>query len=190
MRIEKIVIASGNQHKIKEIAQIFKGIEIVSMKELGFFDDIVEDGNSFKENAYIKAKTVCDKLHLPSLADDSGICVAALGGKPGIYSARYSGGDDEDNNNLLLKNLNGKKDRSAWYECVVCLCLPDGQVFYGEGKTEGVILKERHGTNGFGYDPLFFSNELQKCFGEVSAEEKNSVSHRSRALKALLRELN
>jgi XTP/dITP diphosphohydrolase len=120
MEITKIIIASGNKHKIEEIKSIFKDVEIISMTDAGFKGDIEENGTSFKENAYIKAKTVCNKLKAPVLADDSGLCVDALGGAPGIFSARFSGGGDEENRKLLLKRLDGISDRGAHFECAVC----------------------------------------------------------------------
>lgn len=182
---ETVVVASGNNHKIEEIKSIFHGTEFVSMQEAGFAGDIEENGKTFKENAYIKAKAVCDALGVAALADDSGLCVEALDGAPGIYSARFSGGDSADNRALLLKRLEGISHRKAHFECAVCLVLPDGRTFFGEGRTDGRIMYEEIGSRGFGYDSLFFSDDLQKSFGESSEEEKNSVSHRGRALADL-----
>ena len=181
----KIVVASGNAHKLQEIAEILTGFELVSMRELGFDGDIEENGATFKENALIKAKFIAEKFSLPALADDSGLCVDALDGAPGVYSARYSGGGDKQNRQLLLKNLEGAAVRSARFKCVVCLYFPDGRTVFGEGACEGKILSADTGKGGFGYDPIFFSNDLQKSFGLASAEEKNGVSHRSRALNDL-----
>ena len=178
----KIVVASGNAHKIDEIAHILTDFEIVSMREMGFDGEIVEDGSTFKENALIKAKFIAGRFNLPALADDSGLCVDALGGAPSIYSARYSGGGDRENRKLLLKNLEGVKDRTARFKSAVCLYYPDGKTVFGEGECVGRILFEDTGTGGFGYDPIFFSDDLQKSFGLASADEKNSVSHRFRAL--------
>ena len=187
--MKKIVVASGNKGKLREIAEIFRGAEVVSMKEAGFVGDIEENGASFEENALIKAKAVCQALGAPALADDSGLCVDALDGAPGVYSARYAGGhgDDAANNALLLKNLSGKAEgeRTAYFESCVALCLPDGRSFTASGRTYGKILSVPEGENGFGYDPLFFSDELGKSFGIASAEEKNAVSHRAKALAAL-----
>ena len=183
--MEKIVIASGNAHKIREIGEIFRGVELISMKELGFTDEIEENGNTFRENARIKAEAVCKRFSLPALADDSGLCVLGLDGAPGIYSARFSGGSDADNRRLLLKRMETLADRRAYFECAVCLCLPDGRTYLGEGRTYGRILLEETGERGFGYDPLFFSDDLKKSFGLASEEEKNSVSHRFRALQDL-----
>lgn len=182
MKLDKIAVASGNKGKIKEIKQIFTGAETVSMSELGFDGDIPETGTTFKENALIKAKFIAEKFNLPALADDSGLCVDALGGAPGIYSARYSGGNDADNRRFLLEKLGGCTDRRARFESAVCLYFPDGKYFFGEGATYGSILFEDTGVNGFGYDCLFYSDDLKKSFGIASAEEKNAVSHRYRAL--------
>ena len=178
----KIVVASGNAHKLQEIAGILTGFELVSMREMGFDGDIIEDGSTFKENALIKAKFIAEKFNLPALADDSGLCVDALDGAPGVYSARYSGGGDKENRRLLLKNLENASTRTARFKSCVCLYFPDGKTIFGEGACEGKILFEDTGNGGFGYDPIFFSNDLQKSFGQATAEEKNRVSHRFRAL--------
>ena len=162
MKLDKIAVASGNKGKIKEIKQIFTGAETVSMSELGFDGDIPETGTTFKENALIKAKFIAEKFNLPALADDSGLCV--------------------DNRRFLLEKLGGCADRRARFESAVCLYFPDGKYFFGEGATYGSILFEDTGGNGFGYDCLFYSDDLKKSFGIASAEEKNAVSHRYRAL--------
>ncbi|MCH5148607.1 MAG: RdgB/HAM1 family non-canonical purine NTP pyrophosphatase [Clostridiales bacterium] len=190
MKIKKIVVASTNEGKISEIKSIFKDVEIVSMGELGFKDDIEETGETFKENAKIKAETVAKRFNLPALADDSGLCVDTLDGAPGIYSARFSGEGPAANRKLLLKRLENNTDRVAHFESAVCLCMPDGKTYFGEGKTHGSILQEEIGTNGFGYDCLFFSADLKKSFGVASDEEKNSVSHRFRALEDLKAKLS
>lgn len=183
---KRIVLASANKGKIKEISEMLKGYEVVGYKDLGIDYDIEEDGNSFYENALIKAKNIAERLGVPALADDSGLCVDYLKGAPGIYSARYAGdGIDEHNNDLLLKNLSGVTDRKAYFICVMVLYSPDGSIITAEGKTYGEILTERRGTNGFGYDPLFYSYDLNKSLGEATDEEKNSISHRSRALQIL-----
>ena len=183
----KLVVATGNAHKLREIAQIFPEYEVVSQKQAGFFDEVDETGTTFMENALIKARAACEALGLPVLADDSGLCVVALGGAPGIYSARYSGahGDDKGNRALLLKNMQGVTDRRAYFACAVALVSPDGKEWTAEGRTEGEILLEEDGEGGFGYDPIFLSSDLQKSFGIATAEEKNTVSHRYRALCAI-----
>ncbi len=179
---ESIVVASGNRHKIEEIKAIFKGVKLVSMSEAGFTGDIEENGKTFKENAYIKAKAVYDAVKLPVLADDSGLCVDALDGAPGVYSARFSGGTSADNRALLLQRLEGIPNRRARFTCAVCYISEDGKAIFGEGCTEGRILFEEIGEKGFGYDSLFYSADLEKSFGEATEAEKNSVSHRYRAL--------
>lgn len=189
MELEKIVVASGNQGKIAEIKAIFTGAEIVSMHELGFDEEIEETGASFKENAKIKAETIAKKFGVPALSDDSGLCVESLNGAPGIYSARFSGEGDAENRKLLLKRMEHVSDRKAYFESAVCLCFPNGKTIFGEGRTQGKILWEEIGTNGFGYDPLFYSFDLKKSFGLATEEEKNSVSHRYRALCDLRKKL-
>lgn len=195
--MKKIVLASNNKHKIAEIKQIIDNCEILTMEEVGYFDDIVEDGTTFFENAMIKAKTVSEFLRkknisLPVLADDSGLCVEVLGGEPGIYSARYAGkhGNTQQNRVLLLKKLADKTDRDAYFICSMVLYYPDGKYFLSEGKTFGKILTEEVGKKDFGFDCLFYSDDLKKSFGEAEQEEKNSVSHRYRALQGIKKHLD
>ena len=186
--MKKLVVASNNKGKLKEIKAILGGVyEVIPMATLGFNEEIEENGKTFYENALIKAKAVSKALNCDALADDSGICVTALNGAPGVYSARYSGvhGNDEDNNNLLLKNLEKHADRSAKFVSSVVLYKTNGEVISGYGETHGTILFKPEGENGFGYDPLFYSSDLNKSFGVASAEEKNAVSHRFRALTDL-----
>lgn len=182
-----LVVATGNAHKLREIAEIFPAYEVISQKQAGFSGEAEETGKTFAENAVIKAETACRTLGLPVLADDSGICVSALGGAPGIYSARYAGehGNDKKNRALLLKNLENASDRAAYFECAAALAFPGGETLVATGRTYGSILTEERGEGGFGYDPVFFSDDLQKSFGEAAAAEKNAVSHRFRALTAL-----
>ena len=183
---QTIVLASGNAHKIKEISDMLPEFKVVGYKELGFNEEIVEDGTTFYENALIKAKTVSNALNLPALADDSGICVDALGGEPGIYSARYAGdGDDKHNNKLLLENMKDKTDRKAKFVCCMVFYKPNGEIISATGETLGEIMYEEQGENGFGYDPLFYSYDLNKCLGVASSQEKNTISHRFRAISAL-----
>ncbi len=188
---KQLVVATGNKHKLKEIAEIFPDYEILSQKQMGFDEDVEENGLTFAENALIKARAACKALGLPVIADDSGICVDVLNGAPGIYSARYCGahGDDKGNRVLLLKNLEGETNRKAHFHCAVALVYPDGKEIVVEGKTHGEILHAEDGEGGFGYDPIFFNDDLQKSFGIASAEEKNSVSHRFRALQLLRKEM-
>lgn len=185
MQEKTVVAATGNENKLKEFRAILKGWKVLSAQEAGFTGDVAETGETFLENAALKAHAVCAQTGLPALADDSGLCVEALGGAPGVYSARYSGGGDKENRALLLQNMSGAEDRRAYFACAIVLAFPNGEELTAEGRTYGHILCEERGENGFGYDSLFFSDDLQKSFGEAYAEEKNAVSHRGRALKAL-----
>ena len=195
--METIVLASNNQHKIKEFKEIMKDYNIVTMAEVGFTDDIVEDGDTFLANSTIKSKTIAKYLKEKNLnymviADDSGLCVDALNGDPGVYSARYAGEHTQQaNRDKLLANLKNVEDpnRTARFKCVITLLKPDGTMLVGEGKVEGKILKQETGDTSFGYDCLFYSNELKKCFGQATETEKNSVSHRGRAIADLLKKL-
>ncbi len=188
---QKIVLASGNKHKLKEIREILPDCHIISCQELGFFDDVEETGSTFYENAFIKAKAVFDRFHLPTLADDSGICVTALGDAPGIYSARYSPeGTDEDNRKLLLKNMQNESDRRARFVCCLVLIKSKDEVITVTGETHGQLLYEEQGENGFGYDPIFYSDDLKISLGIADANAKNSISHRGRALMALREKLS
>lgn len=193
--MEKLIVASNNKGKIKEIKEILKDVyEIVPMGEAGFNEEIEENGSTFFENALIKAKAVSEALGVNALADDSGLCVDALGGAPGIYSARFSGvhGDDSANRKKLLselKKLKNPDERKARFVSSVVLYKRDGEVVSGMGETHGIIAFKEEGENGFGYDSLFVSDDLGKSFGLATAEEKNAVSHRKRALIDLLRHL-
>ncbi len=190
--MEKLIVASANAGKLKEISEILKGrYEIVSMAQAGFTGDIEESGKTFLENALIKAKAVSDFTGKDALADDSGLCVEALGGEPGIYSARFSGvhGDDAANRAKLLSLLKDEENRRAKFECAVVLYRRDGSYVYGRGETFGKIGYSEEGDRGFGYDSVFISDDLGKSFGLASDEEKNGISHRKRALIDLLRHL-
>ncbi len=191
MQKDKVIVAaSGNAGKIREISEILNDYRVISCKELGFTDDIEETGKTFYDNALIKAETVAKALNMPALADDSGLCVTALSGAPGVYSARYSGtGTDEGNIDKLLKETENVSDRSAKFVSAVVVYYPDGKIVSAQGETFGEILRARRGNGGFGYDPVFYSYDLKKSFGEASAEEKNSVSHRARALAELRKKL-
>lgn len=188
MESMKLVVASGNKNKLREIAEIFNDLEVISQKEAGFDIDVEETGTTFVENARLKAHAAAKALGCMALADDSGLCVDALNGAPGVYSARYCGyhGSDKENRDLLLKNMQGVQDRSAHFTSAMVLAYPDGKEIVAEGHTYGKILQEETGEGGFGYDCLFESDDLKKSFGEATAEEKNAVSHRYRALQNLL----
>lgn len=194
------VLASNNAHKLKEIRALLadKFEHVCSLGEMGINTDIDETGTTFEENAFIKAQTIFDMLggKYAVLADDSGLCVEALGDAPGVYSARYAGSpcNDENNNSLLLRNLHERektepKNRRAYFASVVAAVLPDGRKISGEGRVYGEVLDEYRGNGGFGYDPLFYCTEIGKTFAETTMEEKNTVSHRSRALSALREKL-
>lgn len=187
-----LVAATNNPHKIIEFREILgKNFDVKSLKDLGLKVEVEEDADSFYGNAYKKAKAVSDASGFAALADDSGLIVDALGGAPGVYSARYAGtdGDDEANRKKLLKEMAGVTDfgkRTARFHSSVVIVYPDGTSIAGAGDTEGKILFEEKGAGGFGYDCLFYSEDLGKSFGEATPEEKNSVSHRSRALYDIL----
>ena len=192
----KIVLASQNKKKIAELRvlleRLIPDIEILSLSDVGITDDIVEDGESFEQNALIKARAAAATGYI-GVGDDSGLCVTALDGAPGIFSARYAGehGDDEANLNLLLDRMQGKADRSAAFICCIACVFPDGsEPLICHGSVEGEILDQRAGQGGFGYDPIFYYPPLNRSFGEVSAEEKNKISHRARALEAFAQALH
>ena len=183
----RLVVATGNAHKLREIAEIFSDFEVVSQKQMGFDEDVEETGETFAENALIKARAASKALNCIALADDSGLCVDALGGAPGVYSARYCGyhGDDKKNRDLLLENMKNVENRAAHFTSAIALVYPNGKEIVVEGHTFGKILNKETGTGGFGYDCLFESDDLKKSFGEATAEEKNAVSHRFRGLQKL-----
>ena len=189
----KLILASNNAHKLVEIRAILGSEfdEILSMKEAGIVHETVEDGSTFPENAEKKAREIMEISGCCALADDSGLCVEALGGAPGIYSARYAGehGDDKANNRKLLRELEGVEDRRAHFACAMVLVRPDGSVVRAEGRMDGVIAFEESGENGFGYDPLFYLPERGCTNAQLSPEEKNAISHRANALHALVKKL-
>lgn len=187
----KILIATKNAGKAREYRKLFetKGIEVITLKDLNEQVEIIENGKTFSENALIKAQTLTDKLNIPVLADDSGLVVDALNGAPGIYSARYAGDhDDEANNKKLLEELKKVPDekRTAHFHCSIVATAPDKTPLEANGDVYGLIAHEKHGEDGFGYDPLFYYPEFGKTFGEIGMEEKNKVSHRAKATENLL----
>ena len=195
----KILLATRNKNKAREFSRILSEyrdslgeIELVTLDDFGITEDVLENGTTFEENAMIKARAGA-LSGLITLADDSGIEVDALGGAPGIFSARFAGGhgDDEANNRLLLEKLDGvpREKRTARYVVAVACVLPDGEQFTVRGTTEGLILNAYDGEGGFGYDPLFWSLDLQKSFGRAAPDEKNAVSHRGRAVRLAANEL-
>ena len=186
----RLVLASNNFGKLKELRQLLGDrFDVRSMRELGVEKDVEETGETFEENALIKAKALMDVCHCATLADDSGLCVDQLGGRPGVHSARYCGvhGDDEANNQLLLKELADKPTpHKAHYGAAVALCRPGREPVIVYGRCEGEIIGEYRGEGGFGYDPLFLSDDLGVTFAEADPEAKNGVSHRARAIQKLI----
>lgn len=189
-----VIVATKNAHKVSEMAEILKDtqLSLVTMTDAGVEGEIEETGKTFEENAKIKARTVAKMTGKPALADDSGLSVDALGGEPGIYSARYASIDgnnatDDKNIDKLLENMKAipGNERTARFVSALALCFPDGREYTAIGVCEGLITRERRGEGGFGYDPVFFCTKLSKTFGEASADEKNAVSHRNRALTQL-----
>ena len=189
----KLIIASNNAHKLEEIRAILGSSfdEILSLREAGIEHETVEDGKTFAENAAKKAREIAEISGCCALGDDSGICVDALGGAPGIYSARFSGvhGDDEANNRLMLEKLRGVTERGAYFCCAMALARPDGSIVEAEGRFYGEIALEPAGEGGFGYDPIFYLPAYGKTVAQLGTEFKNSVSHRHNALMALLEKL-
>ncbi|MBR7073219.1 MAG: RdgB/HAM1 family non-canonical purine NTP pyrophosphatase [Eubacterium sp.] len=188
------ILASNNKKKLAEMQRILAplGINVVTAKMLGkTLTDVVEDGETFEDNAKIKAVAACKEMNMPAIADDSGLCVDYLGGAPGIFSARFSGehGNDEANNDLLLEKLEGvpMEQRTAYYVCAICCVFPDGREITVRGECHGNIGFERDGNEGFGYDPLFIVDG--RAFGRYTAQEKDRISHRGNALRALTKEL-
>ncbi len=194
--INKLLLATNNANKLKEFRRIFdgSGIEILSPSQLGINHEVEEDSDTFKGNAYKKAYEFMQISGLPAVADDSGLCVNALDGSPGVYSARFASengenSDDEANNDKLLRLMQDKEDRSAYYVCAIALVNTDGTVIETEGRCSGEIAYERSGSGGFGYDCIFYLPEYGCTMASISADEKNSMSHRSKAIHELFNEM-
>ena len=188
--MRKIVLASNNKHKVKEIKEILSDIELLTLNDIGFNEEIDETGTTFLENALIKAETVSNflknnNLDYDVLSDDSGLSCIALDGKPGVYSARYASDHDIKLNRTKLISDLKDKDKKAYFNCTLVLYHIDGKYEYAEGKTYGTIIEEEKGDTSFGYDCIFLSDDLKKTFGEATDQEKNSVSHRFRALEQI-----
>lgn len=184
----KLVLASNNAHKLEELRAILStlGMDVVPQKELNITVEPDENGTTFEENSYIKAKTIMDACGLPTIADDSGLMVEALGGEPGVYSARYGGGEcktDRDRLNHLLEKMEGEENRRAKFVCVITMLTPSGEKLVARGECPGSILRAPQGENGFGYDPVFYVEEAGCTFAQLPACEKNRISHRARALE-------
>ena len=189
IELPTLVFATNNQHKIDEAQDIVKGkLKLISLKEAGVDIDVDETETTFRGNAWLKAQAVWELTGLPCVADDSGLCVEALGGEPGVYSSRYAGeaGNHTKNNEKLLKEMDGKSDRRAFFTTVLCLVGLEDTPIYIEGRVNGVILTEIQGRDGFGYDPLFCPDGDNRSFAEMSAAEKNAMSHRGRAFQSLM----
>ncbi|MGF6905511.1 XTP/dITP diphosphatase [Fusobacterium sp. PH5-44] len=191
----KVFLATANLHKIKEIKKVLENvpeIEIITLKDGVIVPDVIEDGKTFEENSIKKAVETAKYMGMITIADDSGLCVEALNGAPGVYSARYAGrhGNDLDNNKKLVENLKNIENRNAKFVCVITIANKDGEykTFYGE--MYGKIIDEPLGTNGFGYDPHFYLIDYDKTVAEISDEKKNEISHRGMALKNLKKIIN
>ena len=184
----KMVLASKNPKKMKEMNEILSGmgVEVCLQSDVGIDIDVEETGTTFEENSLLKARAVMEASGLPAIADDSGLCVDALNGAPGVYSARYGGEglDDTGRYRLLLANMPRGAARTAKFVSVITCCFPGGEVLTARGECPGTIAFAPMGEGGFGYDPVFFLPKLKKTFAQLSAEEKNAISHRGRALEA------
>ena len=188
----KFVLASHNKGKLAEMQAVLAelGIEVVMLAELGIDVDVEETGETFAENAALKAKAIMAASGLPAIADDSGLCVNWLNGAPGVYSARYGGLDDDAARyRLLLQNLRGATDRSAYFHTAIVCAFPNGDVLTAEGDCHGAIAFAPMGDGGFGYDPVFLVPSLRKTFAQLTPEEKNAISHRGNALRTFAAEL-
>ena len=189
----KFILATHNPGKLREMAAILSqyGVEVVSPADVGITVDGEETGTTFAENAMLKAKAICAAADLPAIADDSGLCVDALNGGPGVYSARYGGEglDDKGRYTLLLQNMRGQTTRAAHFACAIACAFPNGDELTAEGRCDGTIAFAPMGEGGFGYDPVFFVPEKAKTFGQLTAEEKSAISHRGKALKAFSEKL-
>lgn len=181
--MKELILASNNAHKVEEIKSILEDYSILTLKDINYTEEIVEDGTTFEENALIKARTICKYSGKTAISDDSGLSVELLDGRPGVYSARYSKEQtDEKNIEKILLELNEQKSK-AKFVSVIALVKPNGTELTFRGECHGEIIFEKRGTNGFGYDPIFYVPSLDKTFAELSAEQKNSISHRKQSLE-------
>ena len=190
----ELILASNNKKKLSEMRRILAelGVEVVSQREAGCDFEVDETGTTFAENAYLKAKAVTDATGKPAVADDSGLMVRALGGAPGIYSARFTGNhddSDEDRVRFLLKKLDGVTDRAAKFVSSICCTFPNGDTLRAEGECRGSILFAPRGKNGFGYDPVFLPEGFDRSMAELSPDEKDAISHRGKAIGIFKEEL-
>ena len=188
----KLILASNNAHKIREFRELVEGmdVELLSQREAGLELDVEETGTTFEANAYIKAKAVTDALGCAAVSDDSGLEVDCLDGRPGVYSARYGGGhdvSDEDKNAFLLNEMGDTDKRTARYVCAICCTMPDGHVIECRGECEGEMLRAPRGNGGFGYDPIFRPEGHDRAMAELTPDEKNTISHRGKAMREFLK---
>lgn len=192
--MKSIILASNNKDKVKEVKEILKGYDIISMKEAGIDVDIEENGTTFEENALIKARAIMKLTGQITMADDSGLEIDYLNKAPGVYSARFMGHDTsyDIKNKALIQKLEGVNgsDRSGRFVCAIAVCFPDGREIVKRGTMEGLIAEEIKGDNGFGYDPIVYLPEYGKTSGELAPEEKNKISHRGKALALIKEELD
>ena len=192
--MKSIILASNNKDKVKEVKEILKGYDIISMKEAGIDVDIEENGTTFEENALIKARAIMKLTGQITMADDSGLEIDYLNKAPGVYSARFMGHDTsyDIKNKALIQKLEGVKgsDRSGRFVCAIAVCFPDGSEIVKRGTMEGLIAEEIKGDNGFGYDPIVYLPEYGRTSGELAPEEKNKISHRGKALALIKEELD
>ena len=186
--MKTFILASNNKKKLTELSAILGelGLDVISQGEAGLSIEVEETGTTFEENSMLKALGACDLVNKPCIADDSGLCVDALGGRPGVYSARYGGDEcanDTERYELLLKNMEGVENRAARFVSVITCVFPNGHSIQCRGECEGEILRAPRGDGGFGYDPIFLPEGFDKSMAELTAEEKNAISHRGRALE-------
>lgn len=191
----KLILASNNKNKLREFSWLVKDmdIELIGQRDAGCDFEVEETGTTFEENSYLKASAVTKATGLAAFADDSGLVVDALNGEPGVYSARYcpkADATDEDRYNYLLSKLENVENRSARFVCTICCTMPNGDILRTRGECEGYIMREPHGNGGFGYDPVFHPDCVDRGMAELTPEEKNAISHRGKALREFIRKLD
>lgn len=191
----KLILASNNKNKLREFGQLVSDmdIELIGQRDAGCDFEVEETGTTFEENAYLKCSAVTNATGIAAFADDSGLVVDALNGEPGVYSARYGLGhdaSDADRYNYLLKKMEGIENRSARFVCSICCTMPNGDIIRARGECEGYIMREAHGSGGFGYDPVFHPLCTDKGMAELTPEEKNAISHRGKALREFIKKLD
>ena len=185
--MNKYIFASSNKNKILELSNKLSSLNILSLQDVGFYDEIIESGSTLEENASIKARTIYDKYKIPCISDDTGLEVDYLNGEPGVFSARYAGEPSNSNNNIrkVLKQMGGVKNRRAVFRTIICFIENNKELLF-EGVVEGTITNKTYGDNGFGYDPIFIPNGYDRTFAQISLETKNQISHRAKAINKLV----